>query len=382
MKKIFLCFCIIVLTGCADQFGKQQPQPEAQSLMPAQSGFDQTPVVRSIKVALLLPLTGREAQLGQAMFHAAQMSLFDNAGSELELMSYDTQGNPQIAAQQAEIALGQGADIIVGPLFSSEAQTVAQVAKQRNVPVISLSNNENIAGGNLFTFGFATDDQIRKIFEVAAANHFKRVGVFVPESSYGTLLKGYIKREATRVQAEPIIVEYGLNTFNFNAQAQALHQKNVDAILIPEGGQRLTAIISSLVKNGVDTQKVKLLGTGQWDAPEVATDSVLAGGWFVASPFKRRQNFNLQYKAYYNNYPPRLATLAYDAVSLVAYLSRTANDGSPPFTRDRLVQKRGFAGIDGVFRMKPDGTVQRSLAVFEATGHGVREVSPATEKPF
>ena len=70
----------------------------------------------------------------------------------------------------------------------------------------------------------------------------------------------------------------------------------------------------------------------------------------------------------------RPATLAYDAVSLVAALVKT--QGAARFSEEMLTNQSGFAGIDGVFRFRPDGTNQRGLAVMRVTASGAQVISP------
>lgn len=138
-------------------------------------------------------------------------------------------------------------------------------------------------------------------------------------------------------------------------------------------------MISSLLSNSVDPNKVKFLGTGQWDSPDVYGDRSLNGSWFAASPISLRQNFMKKYAANYGQQPPRLATLAYDTISMVSLLMR--NQGpDQAFVLQNMVQPRGYSGIDGVFRLNANGTVDRGLAVYEISDkQGLSVVSAAPE---
>ena len=120
---------------------------------------------------------------------------------------------------------------------------------------------------------------------------------------------------------------------------------------------------------------MKPLGTGVWNEPRVFAVPALQGGWF-ASPDNRGFNaFAGRYRARFNADPTRLATLSYDAVSLAAALART--QGSQRFSESVLTNPSGFAGADGVFRFKPDGTNDRALAVQEIRNGSVATVSAA-----
>ena len=77
-----------------------------------------------------------------------------------------------------------------------------------------------------------------------------------------------------------------------------------------------------------------------------------------------------RYRTRFGGEPVRTATLAYDAVALVAALARA--QGTQRYAPDVLTNPSGFAGIDGLFRFRPDGTNERGLAVMRVgTGGGV-----------
>jgi hypothetical protein len=148
-----------------------------------------------------------------------------------------------------------------------------------------------------------------------------------------------------------------------------------DAILIPEGGNRLKSVAPLLPYYDVDPEKVHFLGTGLWDEPGLGTEPALNGGWYAAPPPGARADFDQRFRAVYKRPPPRLATLAYDATALAAVLARNAN--GPDFSAAALTNPSGFAGVDGIFRLRPDGLIQRGLAVLEVHRNGNTVVSPA-----
>lgn len=131
-----------------------------------------------------------------------------------------------------------------------------------------------------------------------------------------------------------------------------------------------------LTINGVDPRKIQLLGTGLWDDPAVAKETSLMGGWYAVPPQDQRSNFITRYQQLYGSKPPRIASLAYDAVALSATLA----DGTPGkrYTRVAIADPNGFAGIDGIFRFRSDGMTERGLAVMEVSNGGqLSVISPA-----
>jgi len=176
---------------------------------------------------------------------------------------------------------------------------------------------------------------------------------------------------ATNVDVE----HFTPNSSAVMAPAAAVAKSNADAILIAQGGGVLRAIAPSLAFNGLDTTKVKLLGTGLWDDPAITKEQSLEGGWFAAPEPDADGAFTDKYKSIYGAAPPQLASLAYDAISLVALLAK----GQPyhRFTPAALMDPNGFAGVDGIFRFNTDGTSERGLAILEVEADGFHVVNPA-----
>ena len=173
---------------------------------------------------------------------------------------------------------------------------------------------------------------------------------------------------------------------NGNAQHIPAAQKNrgtlgaldFDAILLPEGGELLNALAPLLPYYDIDTSKIRLLGTGRWDDPKVHMEPALLGGWFAGADRAMASEFRLRYQAVFGHSPPRLASLAYDAMALAAVLGQEA--GGPNFRAQAITHPDGFVGSDGIFRFGLDGIAERGMAVLEIARDGfrVRRRAPTT----
>lgn len=381
LSVLLLSSLIAILTGC--QSGQKPPLPEGRGPLltenlPPKAGQLPETEQNAIKIAMLLPMSGRHAQVGTSLFNAAQLSLFENAPDNIKLVVEDTQGNPEAAMRAANKAIQEGAQIIVGPLFASETKAIASIAAQSGVPVLSFSNDAGVAGRNVYILGFMPDQQVRRLLDVASGRGVRNLGLFVPANPYGQLVKQVATQTAQQYYINlSFVEEYSDNTTNLQSVAARIKSQNVDAILLPEGGHQLKLLTSSLLYNGIDPAQVRFLGTGQWDTPETYQDTSLAGSWFVSSPISERQHFNQNYAQNYATTPPRLATLAYDAISMISLIASNYQTDHL-FPVNMLTQPRGFDGVDGVFRLNQDGTVQRGLAVYEITASGqVNLISPS-----
>jgi hypothetical protein len=147
-----------------------------------------------------------------------------------------------------------------------------------------------------------------------------------------------------------------------------------DAIFIPDGAEAVPTVVQTLAASGIDTKRVQLLGTGLWEDAQIFTNPQLEGGWYAGPDSAGFRNFSGRYRARYGQDPARTASLAYDAVALIAALVKT--QGQQRFSEQVLTNSSGFTGIDGLFRFRPNGTNQRGLAVLQVAPTGGQIVSP------
>jgi ABC-type branched-subunit amino acid transport system substrate-binding protein len=280
------------------------------------------------------------------------------------------------AAAAATKLLAQGAEVIIGPLFGPSVTAVAPIARDRGVPVLAFSTDKSVAGNGVYLLSFLPQSEVQRVVSYAALQGHHNFTAMVPQSAYGNVIAGAYADAVKSAGATSLDVEHF--TSNTNAvltPSQAIAKTPTDAVMIAAGGPLLRAIAPSLSFAGVDRNKVKLLGTGLWDDPTIGREDMLTGGWFAAPEPDADIAFNSRYHDAFGTDPPQLASLAYDAVALVALLA----SGEPyhRFTQAALMDPNGFAGVDGIFRFNADGTSERGLAVLEVTPDGFHVVSPS-----
>lgn len=371
-----------------EQQGSAPPEPDlyAQQTPPQFPGQAAVPYGMSgaaapVKVALLVPLSGNQAQLGEAMLNAAQMALFDIGLENFELMPRDTEGTADGARRAAESAAHDGAQLILGPLFAADVRAVKPVARSAGLNVIAFSTDWSLADDRTFIMGFLPFAQVQRILGYAASHGMARIGVFAPDNEYGRAVLSTARSE-TRRQG---LAQMSSDLFppggrDLGAQVEKFAASGpYDAILLPVGGEQARSVSGFLSLAGMEPSQVRRLGTGLMDDTALATESGLAGSWFAAPAPRQRAGFESKYAQAYGAIPPRLATLAYDATSLAAVLARGGlqREGRPAFDRAALTNPNGFAGIDGIFRFRPDGLVERGLAVLEYRNGQIVEIDRA-----
>ena len=212
--------------------------------------------------------------------------------------------------------------------------------------------------------------------DYAAQQGKKSFAALVPDNDYGTVSLAAFQQAAARrgVRVEAI-ERYTPATLSAAAARIAGDLPRIDALLIPDQADAMPAVSQALVANGIDSHKVQILGTGVWNDPRVLKLPALQGAWFAAPETAGFSAFAQRYRAKFGAEPSRIATLAYDAVSLVAALART--QGAQRFAEATLTNSSGFNGADGVFRFKTEGTNERGFAVLQINSGGAMPLSPA-----
>jgi ABC-type branched-subunit amino acid transport system substrate-binding protein len=334
-----------------------------------------TPNDGMVRVGLLVPLSGPAAGIGEALSNAAQMAAFDAADGRFVLQPYDTGGSAPGAARAAQQALSQGAQLLLGPVFAGSTRAVAPVAAGAGVNVVAFTTDPSAAGGQVYVMGFLVRDQVDRMVSFAMSEGRTRFGALTPSEPYGQVATDALRGQVAARGGQLVAVQtYAPDNPDLRQPARAM--AGADAVLIPDAGDGLRAAVNGLAYVDIDSRRTRYMGTMLWDDPGLWRESALAGGIFPAPSRESMRRFEARYQDAFGAAPPDLAVLGYDAAALAAVLAR--QPGGPRFDRAMLTSASGFAGAAGVFRFRPDGTVERGLAVMEIQQGGtVTEISPA-----
>lgn len=384
-RRRFLTACALAAAAFAvaacsstnvDQFSTTEPPPQ----QPGEQPPGTTIGTGQIRVGLILPLSaqGNAGVAAQSMKNAAEMALAEFKQPNISLLVQDDGGTPQGAAAAAQQVVAQGAEIIVGPLFAQSVSAVGSVARQRGIPVIAFSTDASVAARGVYLLSFLPETDVRRIVDYAVSRGKRSFAALLPDNAYGSVVEAAFQQEVARrggrvLALEKYPVDPGRMAEAIRRVAQAANR--VDAIFVPDNADTVPQIAQQLAAARVNFKRVQLLGTGLWDDPRVYADKQLDGGWFAAPEATGYRSFVQRYRARYGQDPVRTATLSYDAVALVAALVKT--QGAQRFTDQVLTNQSGFAGIDGVFRFRQDGTNERGLAVMRVAPGAPQVVSPA-----
>lgn len=333
-----------------------------------------------VRIGVLLPFTNGSSTtrvLAASLMKSAELALFNSRNHDLLLISADEGSGGADAVAGARTLLNEGAEVIIGPLFSQSVSAIAPMTRDHAVPVIAFSTDRAVAGEGVYLLSFQPENEVRRIVRYAAQQGHSAYAALVPDTAYGSRVAQTFEETVTSAGGRVADVERFVSASKADAgPVFKVAQSRADAILIAQGGALLREIASSLATNGAGSRQVQFLGTGLWDDVATTHEPALVGGWFAAPDPDAVRDFDIRYRAVFDSSPAALASLSYDAVSLVAVLS----SGTPyhRFTVEALTDPNGFTGVDGIFRFAGDGTSERGLAVLKIEEGGkIAVVSPA-----
>ena len=369
--------CALIVTGCSTN----GPNPlSLTSPLPLLSEAEPPEKRQQVKVALIVPLSaqGQPGVIGQSLKQAAELALFERDNPNLQLIVKDDKGTPEGAKAAAEDAVKGGAQLILGPLFAKSATAVAPIARQARIPVIAFSTDRQVAGGGVYLLSFQPAPEVARVIAYATRQGKRRFAALIPEDAFGRIAAAAFSEAVSRAGGTVVVVETYPPSPNgvlepMRKVSAAIHAAEadgapVDALFLPGGQENVELVARLLPQADIDTAKVKLIGTGGMDYPNAGRDARLLGAWYPAPDPRGWTDFSQKYAKSYGQSPPRIASLAHDAVIMAIALS--GGGEGERYAAAQLTRTSGFTGVDGAFRLLPDGGTDRALAILEVQKFG------------
>lgn len=326
------------------------------------------------RVALLVPLSGPNAGVGQSLANATQLALLDSGNERIRITTYNTATGAAAAAAQA---VADGNQLILGPLLADDVRAVVPVARQARVPVVSFSNDASAAGNGAYLMGYAPAQSIERVVDYASAQGITSFGALVPNGVYGERVSTAFLRavEADRGRVVSLQTYDRVPGSITSAILRMTKSAPYQAILVGDGSGQAAAAVPVIRKNGMGAARI--LGTELWNSDSaIGAKPALNGAWFASVSGGLYRQYAGKYRARFGTAPFRLSSLGYDAVLLTIRIARDWPMGTP-FPEDRLHDRGGFSGIDGAFRFGRDNVAERALEVQEIRGGTAVTVSAA-----
>ena len=375
-RIIALAFFGLLLAACqVIPGGSQGPATGPVATPTATPG--QMPLPEDVgrhRVALLVPLSGDNAQVGQSIANATTMALLDTGADNLRITTYDTS---QGAGRAASRAIADGNRLILGPLVRDNVGAILAQARPADVPLITFSNDSSVAAPDVFVMGHIPEQSISRTVEFAARQGARRFAALVPNGEYGQRAVEALRRAADRHGAALVTTEsYDRGNTSIVSAAERLKARGgFDTVLIADGA-RLAAMAAGALKDEGEALP-SIIGPELWSGETtLARASAMRGAWFSAVSDARYRQFVTSYEQRFGTQPYRIATLGYDAVLLALRVARDWEPGRN-FPTGRMLDRGGFLGLDGPFRFTSDGLGDRAMEVRQVGNGAISIVNPA-----
>ncbi len=368
----------LALGGCSPTLGPRGDlSPAAPQTVSAATGGS-TIGTGPVKVALIAPLTqnGNASVVGVSLRNAVDLAVSETGANDITVLVKDDMSTPDGARAATQAALGEGAELIIGPLFANGVREAGRAARAAGRPVIAFSTDSSVASRGVYLLSFLVESYVDRIIEFAAQRGKKSVAALVPENDYGNVALGELQSAAARAGMRVMAIErYKPGNAQGAIQRIAALGDQIDCLFIPEQADAMPAIGKQIEQAKIDPRRVQILGTGLWNDTRALGVPALQGAWFSAPDNGGFNAFAARYRTKFNSDPTRLATLAYDATTLAVALARS--QGPARYTDAVLTSPSGFNGADGVFRFRADGLNERGLSVLQIGAGSTTVVSPA-----
>ncbi|VAW01144.1 ABC transporter, substrate-binding protein (cluster 4, leucine/isoleucine/valine/benzoate) [hydrothermal vent metagenome] len=363
----------VFLAGCESIVPRgAEPPPTAPTPPPVTGGLPTD--AKHHRIALLVPLSGKNAGVGQSLANATTMALLDTKAENIRMTSYDTAKGVTAAARKA---ISDGNKLILGPLLKDNVVTAANIARPAGVPILSFSNDTGVAGNNVFILGHIPSQSINRVVDYAKSKGMTRFAALVPNGVYGQRASSTMLRKVRDIGGTMVAVQtFNRNSSSMEAATRKLSQNGAfDAVLLADNGSAAIKAAPYIRKNASGTAKI--LGTDLWNtSSNLAGAPAIRGAWFASVADGLYGQYANKYRGRYGKAPFRLSSLGYDSVLLTVKVAQNWKVGTP-FPIRRLTDPGGFIGLDGVFRFKSSGISERALEVQEIRRGSFAVIDPA-----
>ena len=334
-----------------------------------------------VRVALLLPLSGRHAEIGRNLLDAALLAQFSFADDSVVLMPFDTAGSAAGGALAARSAVAAGADLIIGPVFSEVVAAAAPEALEAGVNMLAFSNDSAVARPGIYLAGLLPETQIARVVDYSLRQGLRKFAALLPDGPFGQRVGEALGAALAGTGGRLVVTRrFGADAGDARRTVRALkaaHDGSLrfDALVVAASGDRLSEVAAQLGYFDLDAARVRFLGLASWSSPRTGQEPALVGSWFATVPNTQIAEFRESFEQMFGTFPPPLAATAYDMMALAAI--RAPGEGEAPFDRVMLTDTAGFAGAGGVFRFLANGMSQYLLEIREVDARGSRVLDPA-----
>ncbi len=379
LAKVSVCGVgLLALVSCTGGSGVPNGLPNstspstsdvAQALTPNPKG--EVIGTGNVRVALLVPSTipGGAAAVAKELRNGAALAMQDFGSGRVQLVVKDTKGQAAVAQTVANEAIGEGASLILGPLFAANVSAASGITLPANIVTLAFSTDTSVARRGVYLFSYTPQDDTKRIISYAGSLGRRSIAAFLPNNAEGSLRERVLREMAGKNGILLNIMKYDRTPTGVEKavlEGVGIVQTS-DSIYLPEGGPIPSLILAGLKRNGAKISEKTILGSGNWETVKTS-DSVVSGAYYPGRDISKFNEFAGRYQGKFGSRPGVQAALAYDAMTLAAEFVRLRGDGKTAFSTQTFENPNGFQGVNGAFRIRSDGTTQRGLAIYQIQG--------------
>jgi len=378
---------------------------------------------RQINIGVILPLSGKLANIGKQIKQALVISLYDENMKNVTIFFEDNKSTQEGSINAAMEIINKAPNLIIGPILRDNVLAANTIISNTSIPVFSFSNDESIAGGNIFLNNTNLKQESYELARFAYDNGNYKMTCLTPTNPYGQIqkatfeetakslnagLKNCANFDSSNIDINPALkklLEIDKNERKRKAALRKLEREfkklgnamddekikemevlrnqefiydiDFNAIFIPTSASKISTIAPQLAFYDIDfSNGVLFLGTTSWDNPKILKNKGehLHFSRFLSLKSDEFKQFAKKYKQRFNSNPSILAGFAYDILKISKQLDFTRNIYS------QLKRSEGFKVITGNVRFDRDNIPNRVYGVNKISRRAIKPVIKVSQQ--
>jgi len=335
----------------------------------------------SIKIGLLVPLTGEYDDIGKSIIQSTRMAVNKINDSKILILPRDTKSDPKETLKKVEKLYAEGIKIFIGPVFN---ENLKGLGKFEDVIFLSLTNKILNNPKNVISAGINAKSQFDAIKKYQKINELEKTLVLIPKKNYKEEIEEAISKSKIKTKkvfyydVDPTkltqqiekVTRYKIRKKNLDDEIKRIENSEdankekkleilkkkdtlgkigYDSIIIADFDESLKSVTTSLLYTDVSPKKITFISLNQWFDETLFKETTSQPIIFPSINKKNYDNFRKDYYKIFNEYPNQLSMLSYDLVGLTYYLLLQNN-----FEIDNklFLKKNKFKGVSGIFEIK------------------------------
>ena len=355
-----------------------------------------------IKVGLLVPLTGKNSEIGQSIIKSARLAINKINNTSIEIIPKDTQSNPETTLRAAKELANSGIKIVIGPVFN---ESLIYLDELSELTFLALTNKNDNFSKNIINAGINATSQLNAIKKFIKLNEIKKTIFLTPDVSFKNEIEKAISNSKIKIlenyvyNTDPTkltkqiekITHYGVRKQNLEDEINRLEKSEqnnkerlierlkkrdtlggvkFDSVVISDFDESLKSVTTSLLYTDISPKDKYFITLNQWFDESLLKEISLQPLYFPSANKSNYDEFSNEYFEKYNQYPNQLSFLSYDLVGLVYYLILQNNS---VVDKKMFKKKNLFKGKVGIFEIK-NNKINHILNFYKVEGGEFKKV--------